>query len=308
MTMKKIIEQSEELKLQVASLMKDPNQKEAFSEMIVEYAQPNHLMVDFVGMLLNTRALNVGDSLVKKVRKGIKVHTFTPGAIPLSSQITVEDRINYMLDGAVVDVNVSEWDLESGELGTADSIVTEMQGKFRDYIMNKVFSALATAWNASSTPSNFTNVGGDVTKTALDAMIKYINRTTSGAKAIVGTRTALYPIMDFAGWDNTSTTYFPVPSVREEIAKTGWLGSYKGVPIVVISQEYNNLADYQAMVPEDKILVMGTNVGEFITYGPPRRQDYTDNKPIPPRRYFRQYQQFAMILDNIDGIGILKVA
>jgi hypothetical protein len=308
MTMKKIVEQSEELKLQVASLMKDPNQKEAFSEMIVEYAQPQHIMTDFIGMLLNTRALKIGDSLVKKVRKGIKVHTFTPGAIPLSSQITVEDRINYMLDGAVVDVNVSEWDLESGELGTADSIVTEMQGKFRDYILNKVFSALATAWSEANTADNFTDVGGDVTKTALDAMIKYINRTTPGAKAIVGTRTALYPIMDFAGFDTQSTTYFPVASVREEIARTGWLGSYKGVPIVVISQEYNNLAEFQALVPEDKILVMGENVGEFITYGPPRRQDYTDNQPIPPRRFFRQYQQFGMLLTNLDGIGILKVA
>jgi hypothetical protein len=306
--MKRITEQSEELKLQVASLMKDPNQKEAFAEMIVEYAQPGHIMTDWVGMLLNTRSLKVGDSLVKKVRRGIKVHTFTPGAIPLSSQITVEDRINFMLDMAVVDVNVSEWDLESGELGTADSIVTEMQGKFRDYIMNKVFAALAGAWSAASTPNNFTNVGGDVTKTALDAMIKYINRTTAGAKAIVGSRTALYPIMDFAGFDTVSTTNFPVASVREEIARTGWLGSYKGVPIVVISQEYNNLADYQALVPEDKILIMGTNVGEFISYGEPKRQDYTDNQPIPPRRYFRQYQQFGMIIDNLDGIGVLKIA
>lgn len=64
-----------ELKQEVASLMKDPKQREAFAEMMVEYINPTHIMTDFVGLLMNTRSMKPGDSLVKKVRKGIRVHT-----------------------------------------------------------------------------------------------------------------------------------------------------------------------------------------------------------------------------------------
>jgi len=93
---------NEELKLQAASLMKED--KQAFSEMMVEYVNPGHIVTDFIGMLLNTRSLKPGDSLVKKVRKGVKVYTLVPGSIPLASEITLSERMNYILDGSIVSV------------------------------------------------------------------------------------------------------------------------------------------------------------------------------------------------------------
>ena len=78
-----------EVKEAIASLMKDKNQRDALAEMIVEYVQPNHITTDFVGMLLNTRNLKPGDSLVKKLRKGIDVRTLVPGSIPLASEINM---------------------------------------------------------------------------------------------------------------------------------------------------------------------------------------------------------------------------
>jgi len=47
--------------------------KRALAELIVEYVDPKHVTQDIVGMFLNTRALNPGDALVKKVRRGIEV-------------------------------------------------------------------------------------------------------------------------------------------------------------------------------------------------------------------------------------------
>jgi hypothetical protein len=44
------------------------------------------------------------DALVKKVRRGIEARTLVPGSIHLASEITVDDRIVYMLDG--VDIKV----------------------------------------------------------------------------------------------------------------------------------------------------------------------------------------------------------
>lgn len=295
-----------DLMQEVASLMKDPSKKEAFAEMMVEYVQPNHLMTDFVGLLLNTRSMKPGDMLVKKVRKGIRVHTFVPGAIPLSSQITVSDRINYVLDGAIVDVNYNSWDLAAGEIGTVESIRSEMSAKMRDYIMSKVFTALSTVWTAVNTPNNYTSVGGAVTKTALDNAIEYVNQNVAGgAKAIVGVRSAMHPIIDFAGYNSYSATDFQIESVREEIFRTGWLGRYQGVPLVTIDQQWDNPEDHVALMPTDKILVIGQNVGEFVTFGDTVSSSWEDPRPVPPQTYMRMYSQFGMIVDNAEGLFVL---
>jgi hypothetical protein len=78
-----------EVKQAVAELFSNPHERDALAEMIVEYVQPNHLSGQFVGDLLTTRTLKPGDSLVKKLRKGIEVRTLIPGSIHLSSEITL---------------------------------------------------------------------------------------------------------------------------------------------------------------------------------------------------------------------------
>ena len=87
----------------IASLLKD-GKREALAQLIVEYVDVNHIPADMMNLLLPSRSLNPGDALVKKVRKGIKVNTLVPGRIHLASEITVSDRINYVLDGADVKV------------------------------------------------------------------------------------------------------------------------------------------------------------------------------------------------------------
>lgn len=88
------------LKEAFAALVKEGN-KEAIAELLVEYIEPQHITTDFVGLLMNTRSLKPGDALIKKVRKGIKVRTLVPGRIHLASELTVSDRINYVLDGII---------------------------------------------------------------------------------------------------------------------------------------------------------------------------------------------------------------
>lgn len=199
------------------------------------------------------------------------------------------------------------WELESGELGTVESIKSEMEAKLRDYYLNKVFTALSTVWSAVNTPSNFVSVGGALTATALKNAIDTVNQTTSGVKAVVGTRAALTPITTFgAGWsDGTSTDWHAVPENIREIMQTGWLGRYYGAPIIALNQVYDNPEDYNALLPTDKVLVIGENVGEFITYGEVRTKDYQDMRPTPPQQYFELYQQFGMIVDRADGIVVL---
>jgi hypothetical protein len=57
----------------IASLMKDKNQKQALAEMIVEFVDPVHVSTAIMDQIMDTRSLKAGDSLVRKIRKGIRV-------------------------------------------------------------------------------------------------------------------------------------------------------------------------------------------------------------------------------------------
>jgi hypothetical protein len=293
----------------IAALIKDRSQRDALADIIVEYVQPNHLTGEFVQGLLNTRTLKPGDSLVKKVRKGIRVRTLVPGAIHLAQEITVSERMNYILDGADVKVTYNEWEMESGEIGTVQSIRAEMAAKLRDFYFNKIFTALSTIWSVANTPLNYTSVGGTVTTAALENAINRINQTTTGAKVIVGAKSVVTPITKFGAFWNNGALPFGTTGVSQtrldEVLNTGKLGNFYGVNILAVDQIYDNPEDYNALIPTDKILIIGENVGEFITYGEVKTKQWSDMNPTPPQWMLELYQQFGMIIDNAQGIYVL---
>lgn len=292
-----------EYKEALAELMR--SDKEAFAEILVEFIQPNHVSEEVLSLLLDTRSLNAGDLLVKKVRKGIEVKTLVPGSVHLASEITITDRINFILDGADVKVTYNAWELERGEIGTVDEISKEMRLKLRDYYVNKVFTALTTIWTAGNTPNNYTAVGGTLTAVALENAINNINLTTPGAKLIVGARAAVTPITKFgAFWTDGSNVGYAEELIMR-IFENGWLGKYYGVPVLALEQVYDNIEDWNALIPVDKVLVIGEKVGEFINYGDVLSKQWVDMNPTPPQWFLEIYQQFGMIIDNARGIHVL---
>jgi hypothetical protein len=184
-----------------------------------------------------------------------------------------------------------------------------MTAKLRDNYIGRVFTALTTVWTAANTPSNFINVGAPITAAALKNAIDRINQTTGGVRAVVGTRAALTPITTFgAGWaDGTSTDWHAVPENIREIMQTGWLGRYYGAPILAVEQNYDNPEDYNALIPSTRILVVGENVGDFITYGDVKTKQWSDMNPTPPQWYLELYQQFGLIIDRAEGIYVIQV-
>lgn len=296
--------EKEKINEAVASLLKSGD-REAVAELIVEYIQPNEVTTDFISMLLNTRVLKPGDSLVKKIRKGIEVRTLVPGSVHLASEITVSDRINYVLDGADVKVTFNEWELESGEIGTVSEIAADMMRKLREYYYRKIFTALSSVWTASNTPNNYINLGGTLTDTALINAIDRINKTTPGVKAVVGTRAALAPASKFSAFWKDGANYGYSPSLIEQIQRDGQLGSFYGAPLIVLDQVYDNPEDNNVFIPEDKVIVIGDNIGEFILYGDVKTKQYSDPKPTPPQWYLELYQQFGMMIWNAQGIYVI---
>jgi len=292
------------LKEAFAALAKDRTQREAYAELVMEFIDPNHITQNIVGLLLNTRRMKPGDALVKKIRRGIEVRTLVPGSIHLASEITVTDRINYMLDGADIKVRANEWELESGELGTVADIRKEMQAQLSDFYINRVFTCLANVWNAVNTPLNFTAVAALNAATLRNALdtVRYYH---GNVRAVVGTRLGLAPITQFAGFHTDGVTTVAYDEGIREIYKTGWVGSWYGANIVALDQQWDNLVNWNAMIPNRYVLVLADNVGEFIVYGDPKWKQWTHWDPTPPDFLLEVYQQFGMIIDNAMGIHVI---
>jgi hypothetical protein len=300
----------EKIRESIASIMKDRGQREKLAQLLVEYVAPHHLSVDFVSLLLNSRAMNVGDILVKKVRKGLKVHTLVPGSIHLKGEITTQERMNYALDGAIIGVQANQWELDSGQIGTVAEMRSEMEAKLRDYYLAKVFTLLSSIWTVGNTPDNFVEGGSTITSTVLEAAIDRINKVGGGVKAVIGSRAAMTPITKFgAFWaDPGGTEYGYVPERIQEIMSTGMIGNYYGAKLISLDQEYDAPDTYVPLIPEDIILVIGQKVGEFITYGGVNSKEWTDMRPTPPYWNLELYQQFGLIVDNAWGIYVIHLS
>ncbi len=286
--------------------------KRALAELIVEYIDPKHITQDIVGMFLNTRSLNPGDALVKKVRRGIEVRQLVPGQNTLASQITVKEVVNYNLDTAVAEVSHNEWEVESGEIGTVDEIRREMMAKLSDFYSVKVMNALYTLATIDDT-TNFWYVTGPVTRTTIEDAIDSIADIAGSVKNVVGRRTALAPITKFAGYrvgvgaTEAAGSPVAVPSALEEIRRTGWFGIYYGANFISLEQVYDNPFDRNPLIKDNLIVVIGDNCGEFITYGDVREDQWTDMSTAPPTWHVRLYQQFGMLFDNMENVGIIRV-
>ena len=292
-----------------AALAKDPAQRKALAALIIEHISPNHITENIVGLFLDTRHMEPGDMLVKKLRSGIEVRTLVPGSIHLASEITVTDRLTYMLDGVDVKVRANLWELESGELGTVADIRSEMVAKLSDTYIQRVFTSLTNIWTAVNTPNNYA-VSVPLSAAALRTGIDRVNYAVGKATAVVGTRLALAPITQFAGFhvDTATANMWGNAEAISEIYKTGWLGQWYGVPIVALDQVWNDPVNNAPQLPNDRVVIFGEHVGEFITYGEPKWKEWTHMDPTPPDWLVEVYQQFGMIVDRAEGIYVIRVA
>ncbi len=319
---------SEQFKQAVAEVVKTAasanGMRTAYSDLVIQTTEPNHLSLDLFSAFLPTVQRNKGDQIGRRVRRGrYPIRTMVPGAKHLHDVLSYQEYYTMMFDRLIAGTSHSVWEIQSGEVGTVEQFRTELRADLFDEIVSKVFSLLTTTWTTAATPNNYLDQSGTgVTLVGLEAMMETILNYSGQVRAIMGSRAALLPIYKFAqyrefvlGGTGTDRVAFPTSALNEFLG-TMKVSSYLGVPIIELPQVYRNrlsagatsgLRDAsQRMIPTDKILVIGGQPGEVVLFDGFEYQDYTDPTTQPANYVLHGWQAYGMVIDDVEQIGVIK--
>lgn len=303
----------------------------ALAEIITEYVDPVYLTLDIAGAFMNTREMTFGEILVKRFKGKYHVQQIVPGQITLGEQITIRDKamsVNLDILAAKAAYNTLELQ-HGGPAFTPETIKNDVRKALEEKILMRTWNALANIWNTANasaltitgaTYSQFIDASGPLTSTALDHAIDHVNYWAGGVKAIIGTQTALAPLSTFGQYQiitGTNSDFLLTQNGQPAFTfqntspfKNPAVETYRGVTnIVRIPQVFDN-TEYppKPLLPTNFVLVVGDNIGEFITYGGPQTKEYTDMNPTPPYWNYETWVQFGMMIWNARGIVKIGVA
>lgn len=302
--------------------------RKAFAEVITEYVDPVFLTLDIAGTFMNTREMQFGDILVKRFKGKYHVQQIVPGQITLGEQIQVRDKaMSYNLDILSAKASYNELELQhGGPQFTPETVRSDVQKALQERVLMRTWNALANVWTSANSSaltipgaaySNFIDAGGPLTSTALDHAIDHVNYWSGSVRTIIGTETALAPLSEFGqykiiGTDNYVVTNGQPSGSFQNVSPYGGgtkaVETYRGVTNIIRVKQLFDQTEYppRPLLPDNYVLVIGDNIGEFVTYGGPQTKEYVDNEPTPPYWNYEVYLQFGMMLWN--ARGLVKIA
>lgn len=313
----------------VAELAK--TDRRALAEIMTEYVDPVYLTLDLAGTFMNTREMQFGDILQKRFKGKYHVQQIVPGQITLGEQITVKDKaLSYNIDILAAKAEYNTLELQhGGQAFTPETVRSDVQKALQEKLLMRSWNALANIWNAGnasaltipgSSYSNFIDASGPLTSTVLDNAIDHTNYWAGSVKTIIGTEAALAPLSTFGQYqiigsttENYVTQNGTAPNTFQNTSPFGngpkAVENYRGVSnIVRVKQIFDNTVfPPRPLLPSDFVLVIGDNIGEFITYGGPQFKEFVDNRPTPPYWNYETWIQFGMMVWNARGITKIAV-
>lgn len=307
--------------------------RKAYAEVVTEYVNPVYLSLDLMGQFMNTREMSFGDIHVKRFKGKYHVQQIVPGQITLGEQITIRDKAyTYNLDILSAKALYNELELRHGGVQfTPEQVREDVRAALNEKLVMRTWNALANIWTTGnstaltipgSSNSNWIDASGALTSTALDAAIDHTNYWAGSVRAIIGTEAALAPLSTFGQYKlvtgTNSDMFFSTNGQPYGTFNNGSpfgngpkpVESYRGVSNIVRLKQIFDETEFPPtpLLPSDFVLVIGDNVGEFITYGGPQTKEWTDMEPTPPNWTYETWIQFGMMIWNARGITKIKVS
>jgi hypothetical protein len=308
------------------------NDRTAYAEVITEYIDPVYLTLDLASTFMPTREITLGQQLVKSFKGKYHVQQIVPGQVTLGEQIVLRNKaLSFNIDilSAKAEYNVLELQ-HGGPAYTPEQVRTDVRAALQEKLLMRGWNALANIWTSGnataltivgSPTSNFIDASGPLTSTVLDSAIDHVNFWAGRVRTIIGTESALAPLSTFGQYKLISGTLsdnfitingqpsFTIDNASPYDSRNYGVENYRGVSnIIRVPQIFDKSeSPWKPLLPTDYVLVIGDDIGEFVTYGGPQTKEYVDNRPTPPYWNYETWVQFGMMVWNARGVVKIKV-
>lgn len=232
--------------------------REELAEVITIALEEEYNKFDITPMLFETRHFNYGDKPTFKThKKGIVAYWAAPNSyVPKSRNYTTEITMEFESLGVRPEALLSE--IKTGRLDSLASLVADGREAIEVELYRKIYEVIAQAYNSTHNKTNFASTNA-LSAAVLDKAIATVRKKVGGNPVIIADYDLCTVIETFDGYNDNL-------HVQDEIRQKGYLGQYRGCPIVYLP-EIDDKVTGKSIVPTDKMFVVGRKIGVAATYG-----------------------------------------
>ena len=238
---------------------------------------------------VKSRQLN--EQVEYKKKGKFRAYQITKGGYVPKSQI-FQDVVTAVPAEFAVRPATNIYALETGRISSVGELRQGAMDALMTEYANYVYETLDTIVGNDVQEDSYAEDTGAVAKATLDAMIYWASE--KGTPVIVGTHQSLGPILDFEGFSERT---------KEEIERTGSLGSYRGARIAKLEQFVD--ADDMPVIANDRIFVMSEKAGHIDDFGAMRVREVVDAEHDEFSIIMRK--EFGLTVVDPGRIGMIKI-
>ncbi len=242
---------------------RDPEERLAVATDIIKWVIDDVYDDDIIGMIADVETFNEGEEVKFHILEGLIAYIHEPGSFAPRSVLTkTEVVLPTQLVSVATELDIGQ--LRSGRYGTINDLrrrATEaLLGRRNKLLWETTYGAVT----ATATDGNYATFASSATaatkRAAIDAALTYVHDNNSqGPKAIIGRYTALDWLPDLG------TSYWS-DRMLDEINRTGFVGEYKGVPVIRL-RSYKD-EDENQFISASNIMVIGDASVKFGIVSP----------------------------------------
>lgn len=235
----------------------------AFS--IINLAWADAMTDNVIDKVIETKTVDFAgvDYIDEGTMRGMRAYWQGRGGRILSSVLRYTGRQQMPRDEMVAALDIHQDEVTTNFWGTLQKLQAQYEEKLRQLPTSRLIALIAEALPAGSTVDGLavsaTHAKSTITEADIDAVLNTVRRFSKGAQvSILGSESAL------SVFGRLGATYL---DLAEKIFTqgTGFIGQYKGTPLVTISNFEDFMGDL--VLPEDELWIVGRNAGRLTFYG-----------------------------------------
>lgn len=292
---------SNDAKVQEASqllvkMMATDEGRNELAEIVTIAIEDSFNKFDITPMIFDTKAFKYGDKPVFKThKKGIKAYWTAPNSyVPKSRNYDTEILMEFEALGVRPEALLSE--LKTGRLESLATLIADGRDAIEIALYEKIWRVLAQAYNATTNDKNFVSTN-TISKQVMDTAVNTVRKKVGGQPVIIGDYDLCTQLEGLEGYSDNET-------VQNEIRNRGYLGKYRGCPIIYLPEILDPVT-MQSIVPTDKLMVVGRKIGCSATYG---EVDFMQEVNIDDKSWnCRIDKENGMVVTKPEGMYVIEV-